>query len=188
MGNFDEQQFLRDYHANPQAAFRQLMDGYRNQIYLFCLRTVSRREDAEDIAQEVFIRAWKGLESFRGDSSLNTWIYRIAWNVCATFIEKKGRLPGMTSYEETSEEDGLSIPQIPTDEAGYGNFEDGQFLETIMHRIPEDYRLVVTMYYLQELSYEEICDVTGWTMSKVKVTLHRSKTKLRELALAEMRV
>ena len=168
------------------------MDEYRDRVYTFCLRAASRREDAEDLAQEIFIRTWKGLDRFRGESGLTTWIYRIAWNVCASHLDKKGRALQMIPYLENADDD-EDAPYISgreykgvEDDAGFKSFEDQQYLETLFNRIPEAHKLILTMYYMQELTYEEISEVIGRPMGSVKATLHRAKAALRTAALAEI--
>jgi len=184
---FDEKAFLADYRSNPQRAFRALMDGFKERVHIFCARASSRREDAEDLTQEVFIRAWRGLESFRGESSLSTWIYRIAWNVCASHLERKGNAPEVSSYSEVDDADDDEPRHIvPVEDLEFRNFENRQFLDVLFQRIPAQHKLVLTMYYLQELSYDEIGAVTGWPLGTVKATLHRAKANLRIQALAEL--
>ena len=187
MGDFKEKEFLRSYKLHPQHAFRLLMNEYRDRIFTFCLRASSRREDAEDLAQEVFIRTWKGLDRFRGDSSLTTWIYRIAWNVCASFLDKKGRSLEFLSYEETDdEEDQIGGYHAVVEDMEFKDFENRQFVEELFDWIPEAHKLILTMYYLQEMTYEEISETTGRSMGGIKATLHRAKASLRSAALQEM--
>ena len=187
MDHFEEAEFLKEYGKNPERAFRRLMDGFRDRVYLFCLRAASRSDDAEDLAQEVFIRVWKGLGRFRGESSLATWIYRIAWNVCASYLDKKGRSPlTQPILEEVEEETGAGLV-ISDDDAGIKSFEDRQFLQTLFEALPEAYKLGLTLFYMQEQSYEEIATVTGWPMGTVKANLHRAKARLKAAALAELK-
>ncbi len=198
MGGFDEKAFLLAYKRIPRRAFRLLMDEYRDRIYTFCLRAASRREDAEDLAQEVFIRTWKGLDRFRGGSSLATWIYRIAWNVCASYLDRKGRALPVLSYREDDDNDETHAASIldsvegelrgGRDDREFKRFENRQLLDTLFEQIPEAHKLILTMYYLQELTYEEIAAVTNRPMGSVKATLHRAKTSLRAAAMAEVGV
>lgn len=187
MGDFNQNEFLSDYRQNPQRAFRQLMDEYRDRVYTFCLRAASRREDAEDLAQDIFIRTWKGLDRFRGDSNLTTWIYRIAWNVCASHLEKKGRTMEMMTYDETGdEEEKMGVFHGSTEDVSFRQIEDRQFLENLFDKIPEAHKMILTMYYMQEMTYEEIAAATGRPMGGVKATLHRAKAGLRRAALMEL--
>lgn len=187
MGDFNQNEFISDYRQNPQRAFRQLMDEYRDRVFTFCLRAASRREDAEDLAQDIFIRAWKGLDRFRGDSNLTTWIYRIAWNVCASHLDKKGRTIEMMSYNETDDEEmQLGSYHGSAEDLSFKNAENRQFLETLFERIPEAHKMILTMYYMQEMTYEEIAAVTGRPMGGVKATLHRAKAGLKKAAMMEL--
>lgn len=186
MDTFDQKEFLQEYESNPQHAFRLLMDAYRNQVYTFCLRAASRREDAEDLTQEVFIRTWKGLEKFRGESSLTTWIYRIAWNVCASMLDKKGRALKIYSLDKKSDEEDEEPYEIETEDIRFKSVEDRQFLEIVFDRIPEAHKMILTMYYLQEMTYQEISEAADLPMGSVKATLHRAKASMRRAALTEL--
>jgi RNA polymerase sigma-70 factor (ECF subfamily) len=185
MGVFDEKQFLNDYRSNPQAAFRQLMDEYRDRVFIFCNRAIPRRQDAEDLTQEVFIRTWKGLENFRGDSSLTTWIYRIAWNVCASAIDKSGRSLKMYSLSGNDDDEDEKPYEIEVEDIKFKNMEDRQFLEVLFERIPESHKMILTMFYLQEMTYDEMSAATGMPMGSVKATLFRAKASLKNAVLAE---
>jgi RNA polymerase sigma-70 factor, ECF subfamily len=188
MSTFDEAAFLREWPTRPELAFRQLMDGFRDRIFLFCLRVAPGRSEAEDLAQEVFIRAWKGLARFRGDSSLSTWMYHIAWNVCATYIERKGHAVDLVPFTEEDSEGRETSLELSTDDPGFKQFESRQFLETLFGSLPTAQRMALTLFYLQEQSYEEIAAVTGWPLGTVKATLHRAKERIKQLAFKEMRM
>jgi RNA polymerase sigma-70 factor (ECF subfamily) len=182
----DEKTFIRDYSAKPGQAFRQLMDCYKDRMYLFCLRSTPDKAEAEDLTQEVFIRIWKGLSRFRGESKLSTWMYRIAWNVCASHLEKKGRAPDMTPYLEQDEDESEPRLVIPDEDNRADRFEKRQLIEVLFQKLPESHRMVLTLHYFKEQSYEEIASVTGWPLGTVKATLHRAKAQMRAAALQEL--
>lgn len=161
-----------------------LMAAFRDRVFTLCRRVSPGPAEAEDLAQESFIRIWRGLAGFRGDSSLSTWIYHIVWNVCATAIERKGRSSDLTPYREEDGDDGEIYYSACTDDEEYKKFEDRQYIETIFSKLTPSHRLVLTLYYLEEQSYEEISAVTGWPMGTVKATLHRAKEKMRSSAFA----
>lgn len=187
VGEFDEKVFLRNFKTNPELAFRQLMNEYRDRVFLFCRKASKDNMGAEDLAQEVFIRTWKGLAKFRGDSSLTTWIYRIAWNVCATHLDQKGKKPLMASYAENSDDEtGTYDVHLGEDDYQVTNFEDRQFLEVLFERLPASQKMVLTLYYLQGQTYDEIASIADLPLGTVKATLHRAKAKLRVEAEAEL--
>jgi len=188
MGVFDERQFLEDYRLHPESAFRQLMDAFRDRVYLLCLRAAGQRQPAEDLAQETFIRIWKGLAQFRGESSLATWIYHITWNVCASFIDKKSSAQGMPSVDDEDAEGREMDMNLSIYDANIKTFENRQFISTLLAKLPAPQQLVLTLFYLQELTYEEMSSVTGWPLGTVKATLHRAKDRMRALAFKELQI
>jgi len=192
VNKLNERRFLQDYKRHPEAAFRQLMEACRDSVFVLCRRVAASTEEAEDLAQEAFVRIWKGLENFKGESSLNTWIYRITWNVCASYIERRSRRPLEQTYTELDfEEDDpshRSYQRLGEWDSNIKNYESRQFLDILFQSLPESHQLVLTLFYLQELSYEEIETVTGWPLGTVKGTLHRAKAKLREAAEEELRI
>ncbi len=162
------------------------MDHFRDRVFLMCLRVAPGHAEAEDLAQESFIRVWRGLESFRGDSALSTWIYHIVWNVCASYLEKKGRASDFIPYrEEDEEDDGFFSYSAPIDDQAFKNFENRQFITALLARLAPAQQMILTLYYLEEQSYQEIADVVGWPMGTVKANLHRAKERLRALAFKE---
>jgi RNA polymerase sigma-70 factor (ECF subfamily) len=161
------------------------MDGFKDRVFLLCLKVAPGRSEAEDLAQEAFIRVWRGLQSFRRDSSLSTWIYHIVWNVCASYLERKGRASDFTPYREEDGDDEEAHYTAPVDDEAYRTFENRQFIATLMKVLPPAQKLVLTLYYLEEQSYQEIMAVTGWPMGTVKATLHRAKERVRAAAFRE---
>ncbi len=186
MGDFNESQFFKDYTDRPQRAFRQLMDQFRDKVYVTCIRATSRREDAEDLTQEVFIRVWKGLSGFKRKSSLNTWVYHIAWNVCASYLQKKGRAPLTASFSEENDDDNPTFVQLSTTDANVDQFEKRQFLNKLFEKLSESHQMVLTLFYYHEQTYAEISTITGMPIGTVKATIHRAKAGLRQAALVEM--
>ncbi len=162
------------------------MGSFRDRVFLMCLRVSPGQAEAEDLAQESFIRIWRGLHSFRGDSSLSTWIYHIVWNVCASYLERKGRASDFVPYrEENDDEAGAFSYAAPSDDNAFKQFESRQYIATLFARLPPAQQLILTLFYLEEKSYQEIAAVVGWPMGTVKANLHRAKERLRAIALKE---
>ena len=167
------------------AAFEALVVHHARYVYNLALRTVQDPQEAEDIAQESFIRAWRGLPRFRGEAKFSTWIYRIVTNLCYN------RLPGIKRQmlEITLEEEALQLPD-PDQEADAGllDEETRQQLYQAVDQLPEGYRLLIALRYSQGLSYKDIAEVTEMPLGTVKTGLYRAHRQLEErLRQAEVR-
>ncbi len=136
------------------------------------MRLAQDRVLADDLAQEVFLRAYRGLVGFRGHSSLGTWLYRIAYNV---FLNHRSRckrfsaLPEDYDVRAAAPEDALSAPRS----------DMRRDLRSAIAELPDRYRAVVVLYYLQEVTYPEIAEILDLPLGTVKTHLHRAKRLLR---------
>lgn len=142
------------------------------------LRLINQREDAEDICQDIFIRVFKDIGKFRGDSKLSTWIGTIAYNTCIDHLRKKGREKiyatdniGTVSYGKMSPE---------TSSARVDKLYIKKIVHELIEAMPVHYRTVITLYHLEEMSYKEIEQITGMPEGTVKSYLNRSRQILRE--------
>jgi RNA polymerase sigma factor (sigma-70 family) len=159
-------------------AFRFLVDKFKNLVWHLVLRMINQQEDAEDICQEVFMRVFRDIGKFRGESKLSTWIGTITYNTCIDHLRKKGR-------EKTYATDDLGTilaGKISPDSAS--SRVDKAYLKNIVHKIieamPVHYRTVITLYHLEEMSYREIEEITGMPEGTIKSYLSRSRQILRE--------
>src|SRR5210317_177317 len=140
-------------------AFRYLVSKYQRLVLHVVGRMVQQNDEVEDICQEVFIKIFKTLKRFRGDSKLSTWIAKIAYNTAITHIRKEKRR-GEVSYSEkpaliSAEKDtGLNQKIIENEEAK-------KYLLQLIETLPENYRTVLTLFHLEEFSYKEIEEITG---------------------------
>ena len=158
-------------------AYASLVAKHKNLVFSIVLKIVNNREDAEEISQDVFLKAYQSLSTFERKSKFSTWLYRIAYNAAISKTRKK-RVE-MVAIEETV------ITNYSTDEIGRNMNEleenDRQLiLEKALHRLPEEDNLLITLFYKNENSIEDISDITGLSVSNVKVRLHRIRKKLYE--------
>lgn len=158
-----------------------LVDKYESKVFNYVNYLMSNREDAEEIVQDTFVNAYRSLSQFRGDASFSTWLIRIAHNNCLTFFRKKR--PKKVSLDNVSNTGADDVN--PSDELDFDNRQ--QVLRSALGKLKPDERSAVTLFYYQELSLQEICDVTDFSLSNVKILLHRSRKKLLEI-LKEMGV
>jgi RNA polymerase sigma-70 factor (ECF subfamily) len=159
-----------------QEAFRFLVEKYQNMVFTVALRIVKHREDAEEVAQDTFIKAYQKLNTFQGGSKLSTWLYSIAYNTAISRTRKK-------TYDEQDIDDLGDHAAIATSNSEQLNAlnqdEQKRYLTQALAKLPEQDAAVLTLYYLEEQSVEEVSDITGLSRSNVKVKLHRSRQKLQ---------
>lgn len=161
--------------SHPERGFKLLMDHFQQAIYWHIRRLVVSHEDAEDILQEVFIRIFRHLGQFREESSLSTWIYRIATNECLRFLN--ARKEEAISAEEVREE--LLGKLMASEYVDYENEMAVKFQRAIL-LLPEKQRVVFNLHYYDELEYEEISKITDTKVDTLKVNYHYAKEKIKE--------
>jgi RNA polymerase sigma-70 factor (ECF subfamily) len=165
-------------------AFAELVTMHQLFLYNLALRAVSHSQEAQDVTQETFIRAWKGLKNFRGESGFRTWLYRILMNLCYDRYPRLQREKNTISLEEDEEE----IPVESYLEQGSEQVEFSQFIQQELRNLPEIYRLVLSLRFKQELSYQEISEVMDMPIGTVKTTIFRAKAQLKERLLLNQEV
>lgn len=157
------------------AAFRVLVDRHKDLVYTIVLKISRNREDAEELAQDVFVKAFQGLSSFRQESSFATWLYRIAFNEAINKFRKKGQK--MVSLEEETTADLADYPAEDEDD-GLTREEKYEAIQEAMAVLPEPDQVLMTLFYTQDMPVREISEVTGLSESNVKVRLHRARLRL----------
>jgi len=152
-----------------EEAMEQIFMNFKDMVYNVCYRMCGRREDAEDWTQETFLRAFSALKGFRGDSSLATWLYRIAVNVCLSNLRKKRTV----SFDEVEYKMGNEKDEDEDDDLV-------EQVQAVLAQLPPLYRTVLILRHFEELSYEEIASVMKTSVGSVKIALHRARKKFKE--------
>src|SRR5947207_561909 len=161
------------YLAGDMTAFDELMIRYERQIYRVCYRFVNNRDDAMDLAQEVFIKAFEHLSSFRRESSMKTWLYRIAMNHCINHVKKNAR-----EFVEISETIGSTSSSIQSE---LEDREQREHFRVLVKRLPPKQKAILEMRINEQLSYEEIAAMSGRSISTIKASVFFALEKLRKL-------
>ena len=161
--------------ADSEKGFRMLVEKFQAPMYWHIRRMVISHEDAEDVLQETFIRIFRAMGDFRNESSLNTWIYRIATNECIRFLDR--RKEQAVSTEEVQEE--LLNKLMASEYVDYDNAMEIKFQQAVL-RLPEKQRLVFNLRYYDELKYEEISRITDTRVETLKSHYHFAKEKIKE--------
>lgn len=163
--------------AGDTGAFADLVRRHQDRVYGMALRTTGKPEDAEDLAQEVFLSVFRGLEGFKGDAQFTTWLYRIAWNRCADWL-RGNRRPGRRTAPLEDADDLVDGRADPAAEA-IGN-DDRLRLRAALDGLDERYRSVVELAAIQGLSYAEVGSALGLPVKTVETRLYRARRLLRE--------
>ena len=178
-GGHDELAELVDAARDgDRAAFDDLVRRTYVDTYTLALRLTSHEEDARDVVQEAYLRAWKGLARFRGDSQFTTWLYRITANAAFTHGQKRRRHRGssLDDVDEPVDVRAESSPELVAEaRAGLEDVADA------LRQLPERLRQVVVLKDVYELSHEDIAQEAGISVAAAKVRLHRGRKRLRDL-------
>jgi len=163
-------------HAD-QNAFAGLVNKHKTMAFNVALRITKSREDAEEVAQDAFVKVYQSLPQFKGDSKFTTWLFKVVYNLALTKIRKKSLVSGSTDEEHFVEPAG---EQIFDTIAKMKEKEQKKHLSEAIATLDETDQLLVTLYYMNDQSVEEISEITSLTQSNVKVKLFRARKKLHD--------
>ena len=171
MADFDEQGLIERCRTGDDIAFGELVERYKHLVYGMVWRLTIDRSQVDDLAQEVFLKIYRGLPYFRGEARLSTWIFRIVSNVCS---QARARRPvesvGVSSVAEPGRHD-----------AAFADLELHDRLTKAIAQLPEQYRLLIAAHYLDGVQYEALAETLDIPVGTVKTHLYRAKRRLREL-------
>jgi RNA polymerase sigma-70 factor (ECF subfamily) len=174
-----EREAIEACRRGEREAFDRLVLRYQRDVYRLCYRYVNNHEDANDLAQEVFLKAWRAISRFRGDSSLSTWLYRIAVNACLNF--RALRRPSIQELPE-----GLADP-LPGAAARVESEDEARRVRAAVARLPERQRATLILKVYHELTHDEVAGILGSTVGTVKANLFHALGNLRRLMAEEGR-
>ena len=177
---------IRAAAGGDREAFAALVEEYQKPVYNLCLRMVGNQEDAADLAQEAFLRVWKGLPFFKFDSAFTTWLYRLTNNVCIDFLRRQKRYTAVSTTfldDDEQEQDMQLEDPAQGPEAQAIHREDKAALEQAMDTLEVEYRQALTLRAVNGLSYAEIAQVLDVKEGTVKSRISRAREKLRKKLL-----
>jgi len=179
----DETKLIDQILQGDTDSFAQLVETYQDKVYSLCLRMVGDREDARDLAQEAFVKAWRGLKFYKHEAAFSTWLYRLTSNVCIDFLRQKKRKSAL-SLTSQEEEEQIDIPDpSPQPEELVLQQQRKEAVADAMSQLEDEFRLVLTLRVVQERSYEEIAEIMDLKVGTVKSRLARAREKLRKILL-----
>jgi RNA polymerase sigma-70 factor (ECF subfamily) len=179
-------EFVRRCQRGDMAAFGELVRRHQQPVFNFCVRFLKNAEDAEDIAQETFVQAYRSIKRFRPKAKFSTWLFTIARNLSLNLIrdEKRGKRY-MVSVDD--EESGVNLSsdaaRRPDREASFRETSD--LVRNAVDRLSPDHKMMVVLRDLEGLSYEEVAEVLGCRVGTVKSRLSRARSHLKEIIVRD---
>lgn len=178
MANHPDDYYIQQVLRGCAHAYEPLVERYKDKVFTLALKILKNREEAEETAQDVFVKCYQSLARFEGRAKFATWLYRITYNACMDALKRKQH------YAVT--EDIVSLQDA------YGEHEESvleqllredrnTFLTKAIEKLPADEQVILLMHYFEELSLKEIASIVHLSVTNVKVKLHRSRKKLYEL-------
>ena len=171
-------ELVKKSQLGDKSAFEELVRRHQELVFSLAYKLTGNRELANDVAQEAFIRAWKAIQKFRGDSTFSTWIYRITVNTAWT-LRKKAKKHYSLNIEETQEP--VVIDEKKDPEFLAINSDLSSVLKKALDQIPVDQRIIVELKNIEGRSHKEIADYLDISVTAAKVRLHRAHQKLRQI-------
>ena len=171
-----DRQLIELYHCGRQEeAFNGIVDAYTERLYWHVRRFLCSHDDTNDLLQDIFIKVWTSLPTFRGDAKLYTWIYRIATNEVLNHLRKQ-KLMSLISFENISASMERKIDEDPS----FNGDTIQRELHKAIQRLPEKQRLVFSLRYFDEMKYEDISEITGTSTGALKASYHHAYNKIKE--------
>ena len=184
-----EQELVALAQKGDQDAFAQLVEANQNKIYTLALRMTGNPEDAADLAQDAFLRAWRALSDFQGESGFSTWLYRLTRNLCIDFLRREKRRHSIVSISSLDDEEGPRPTDVPDRRFTPENELERRELRAAVGRglaqLSDEHRQVLALREVEGLSYAEIADALGLEVGTVKSRIARARSVLRTILLKD---
>jgi RNA polymerase sigma factor (sigma-70 family) len=161
-----------------ESAFSRLVDRHKDKAFNLAFRICSNHEEAEEIAQDSFLKAYRSLRGFKMKSSFSTWLYRIIYNTAISYVRAKKK--GILSLEDFPVDATDFIANNSSEEEAEKEYRSC-LINFALQKIPEEERGLITLFYYEEMRIDEIADITGLTKSNIKIKLFRARQKMLEI-------
>jgi RNA polymerase sigma-70 factor (ECF subfamily) len=176
MADLTDDELVARCKDGDDEAFATLVTRYRTRVFGMIVRTVGDPARAEDLAQDVFLRVYRGLPHFQGKSTFSTWLHRIVANVCAS---ERARPVRIEVPAESPGDENHAPRQLAVDDGAFAAVELRDRLSKALADLPQNYRLLVAAHYLDGVQYQDLAEMFGLPLGTVKTHLHRAKRQLR---------
>lgn len=178
-----DEELVEDVKKGNIDAFEDIVKKYENKVYGIVFHMMKNQNEVEDLAQEVFLKVYKNLDRFKGDSSLYTWIYKITVNLCLDELKKRKNIIYLD--EKINVEDGEIDKELPSNERSQEELYEDKELKENLHRcinkLPDKQKIMIVLRDIKGFSYDEIAKITNNKIGTVKSQINRARLKLKEL-------
>jgi len=178
MNKTDDIYYIEAVRNGNVQAFSFLVEKYQKLVYTLALKLLKKPEEAEEMAQDTFIKAFQKLDSYEGKSKFSTWLYSITYNACISELRKRRIEFKSLDDRQISDQDEQKMHDYYRETR---KEDQEKYLNLALARLPEDDQVLVTLYYYENQSMDEISQITGLTVSNVKIKIHRDRKKMFEL-------
>jgi len=178
MSQKPDEYLIRKVIRGESNAYAELVDRYKHMVYTLALKIVKNREDAEEVSQDTFLKAYKALKDFKGDSKFSTWLYKITYYGSLDYLKKNKRQVETTKIDIS---EAYNIGSIDNALEGMEAKERAEIIKRAIQQLPADDSVLITLYYFETLSMNEISQVMGTSPNTVKVRLFRGRKRLAKI-------
>lgn len=178
MSQPEDQHYIDAVINGDSKAFAVLIDRYKHMVFTLAMKILKNNEEAEEVSQDVFVKVYQVLQTFKGDSKFSTWVYKIAYYRSLDYLKKQKRNLNTSSIDTEVE---YHLPSIENTLDRLEAEERKKTIKRAIDGLPENDAVVITLHYFEELSLKEIADIMGIEANTVKVRLFRSRKRLAEL-------
>ncbi|HAQ18902.1 MAG TPA: hypothetical protein DCR40_06655 [Prolixibacteraceae bacterium] len=178
MNKTEDQYYIDAVRKGNVQAFSYLVEKYQKLVYTLALKLLKKPEDAEEMAQDTFIKAYQKIDTYEGKSKFSTWLYSITYNGCISELRKRRIEFKSLDDRQISDQDEQKMHDYYRETK---KEDQEKYLNLALERLPEDDQVLVTLYYYENQSMDEISLISGLTVSNVKIKIHRARKKMHEL-------
>ncbi len=185
MKKLSDQEIINSILKGNTEDFKYIIDRYKDKAFSLLIRMIKNQQDAEEALQDSFLKAYKALPGFKGEAKFSSWFYRIVYNTALTKIaNNKTNITTIDIEFDDNDEPVNDLSSLYEDnDMQFSDFTNvGEIINNLLAKLPAKYGAIISMFYLDEMSIEEIASSTGMTVTNVKVTLHRARNLLKNIA------
>lgn len=183
MSNKSDQDYINKIVDGDTSAFAMLVNRYKDLVYTLAYKMLKNREEAEEIAQDTFVKIYKSVGKFKGDSKFSTWVYKVTYNTCLDHLKKKKRGINITYIEDFDLQQLNTIDKISN---AIDEKEKNQKIHDCLNLLPSEEAFLLTLFYFEQQSTDEIAKVMDTNANNIKIKLYRTRKKMALLLRQQM--